>query len=159
MERKHYDNRIMHRLGNHRFQCKVVLEKIILEPRLNEFGLQQAWLVCRQPLPTCGAQTDSFKDWEPAGCLCEDENQTRTCINGYYSQDSDAIVSTRPEVYWRLDGNSNEFNCVGFFWQWSTWNSVGCTGGESCANPDDVVNGSTIFLTEVDILILAIFRL
>ena len=72
---------------------------------IDRFQLQQAWLVCKEALPTCGSITNAFEEGEPAGCLCESEDGSRRCVEGEWSA-SNASVNVCPLTRWRLDQNS-----------------------------------------------------
>lgn len=48
---------------------------------IDRFKLQQAWLVCKEALPTCGAEGD-FVVNELVGCLCEMDNGEQQCVGG-----------------------------------------------------------------------------
>ena len=86
---------------------------------IDRFRLQQAWLVCKEPLPTCGKNTAEFQRWEPAGCMCEQEDGSRSCISGFMSPD-EVVFGAKPWAYWRLydvlangtvpDSSGNQFH-------------------------------------------------
>lgn len=69
---------------------------------IDRFKLQQAWLVCKEPLPTCGSTTPEFQPWEQAGCLCEQADESRSCVAGFVSPD-DVVFAAKPLAYWQLD--------------------------------------------------------
>jgi hypothetical protein len=74
---------------------------------VERFDLQQSWLVCGEPLPTCGADGGGggFQIGEPAGCLCERADLTRACIGGEWAVNN--AVLARPLARWRLNQNSS----------------------------------------------------
>ncbi|MBK8255550.1 MAG: hypothetical protein IPK82_23170 [Polyangiaceae bacterium] len=68
---------------------------------IERFKLQQAWLVCKEPMPTCTANGGPFVDWDAAGCSCRDNTGSLSCVSGYMSPDK-IVFLRRPIAYWRL---------------------------------------------------------
>jgi hypothetical protein len=71
---------------------------------IDRFSLQQSWLVCKsKSLPTCGVNTPELQPWEQAGCKCEKNDGSQSCIAGYISPDDDDVIfASKPLAYWRL---------------------------------------------------------
>jgi hypothetical protein len=68
---------------------------------IERFDLQQAWLVCGEPLPTCGVGGGGFMTDDLAGCLCEDNaTLSRKCVNGVAAENDSIVV--QPLALWHL---------------------------------------------------------
>ncbi|MBK8255551.1 MAG: hypothetical protein IPK82_23175 [Polyangiaceae bacterium] len=65
------------------------------------FSIQQAWLVCKEPLPNC-TTTGGFTVGERAGCLCEALDGSRNCVGGGEWSLNDSVLA-RPFARWQLD--------------------------------------------------------
>lgn len=75
---------------------------------IDRFKLQQAWLVCKEPLPTCGVSGGDFVESESVGCLCEMDNHEQQCVTGIGSLDSGVVLTNaKPIGLWRFDDETS----------------------------------------------------